>query len=162
MTARYRKFVGVLAIAGLSLATVLVYLTGPYLWAVFIGQHVLTSTSPNGKHTAVLRKKFNLIDFNFTVKVNGKSVYLSPDLCGRHYEENFVWSRSGERLVLKLKGRRVLAYDAQNEILLGKGQIDEFERQVESVSKENDCASLKDIEEQGFKLSTDGRMDTAQ
>ncbi len=90
------------------------------------GRNVQTITSSDGEHRAVLLRKENLADINFIVKVDGKTVYRSPDLMpfsDRKYRETLLWDKTERIVVLELMGKRVFAYDTVTDNKLGKGEI---------------------------------------
>ncbi len=123
----------------------------PVYWFVSsltFGRPIQTLHSPNPGHTAVLRRKHTLVDFNFIVEVNGEAVYRSPDLCAadRSLRETLVWDKSGQVVVLELMGKRVFAYNATDRQVLGKGQLsgrDFYPTQEDNYF----CAVLSDIDE---------------
>jgi hypothetical protein len=97
--------------------------------SLLVGRTVQTLNSPDGKHTAALLRKHNLADFTFLVKVNGKRVYISPDLIGfpdSVYRETLVWDKTGRVVVLELMGKRVFAYDTLDERTLSKGELQQY------------------------------------
>lgn len=116
--------------------------------SITFGRHIQTVMSANETHSAVLLRKHNLADFNFIVEVDGLRVYTSPDLCGgadHEYRETLVWDKSGQTVVLELMGKRVFAYNANDKVSLGRGQLEEYE--FHPMPNDLDCAYLKDIDE---------------
>ncbi|MBK7394378.1 MAG: hypothetical protein IPI64_13960 [Chloracidobacterium sp.] len=90
------------------------------------GRHVQTLDAPKGPHSASLLKKHNLSDINFIVKVDGDTVYVSPDFMGfpdHIYRETLVWDESGSVVVFEMMGKRVFAFDANEKRKLGKGAL---------------------------------------
>ena len=116
--------------------------------SIFGERHIQRLVSPNGKHSADLLRKHNLADFNFIVKVDGKKVYESPDLLGfpdKLYRETLVWDKTGKIVVMELMGKRVFAYDTQEERSLGKGELRQYE--LYPMPDDYFYVSLKDIDE---------------
>lgn len=138
---------------GVFIAGVIITLLSiPVYWlfsSLTVGRPIQTLRSPNDRHTAVLRRKHNLADFNFIVEINGRTVYISPDLCGagdRSLRESLVWDKSGQVVVLELMGKRVFAYNATDGEVLGKGQL--VGREFHPAPEDNFCTLLRDIDEE--------------
>ena len=94
-------------------------------------------------------RKHNLADINFRMKVDGESVYESPDLMGfpdHLYRETLVWDKSGTVVVLELMGKRVFAYNADDKRPLVKGEIPNYEF-YPTLSDNYFYADLLDIED---------------
>lgn len=129
----------------IGLISVPVYKIGT---SILGGRHIQTLVSPDGKRSAVLLRRNNLADFNFIVNVDGNRVYESSDLQGlpdNLYRETLVWDKTGKIVVLELMGKRVFAYDAEQQRILGKGEL----RQYEFYPMPNDYfyVYLEDIDE---------------
>lgn len=130
-------FIGLIAVPFYQIAT-----------SLFGGRHIQTLVSPNGKHSAVLLRKHNLVDTNFIVKVDGHRIYESPDLAGfsdNLYRETLVWDKTGRIVVLELMGKRIFAYDAVKERMLGKGELQQYE--LYPMPNDYFYVYLKDIDE---------------
>ena len=112
------------------------------------GRHLQTLHAPETNHQAVLLKKHNLADINFVVKVDGKRVYFSPDYIpypDNSYRETLVWDETGRIVVLELMGKRVFAYDAEEQRELKKGEIDKYV--FYPTQNDVNYAPIKDINE---------------
>ena len=116
--------------------------------SICCGRHIQTLVSPNEKHSADLLRKHNLADFNFIVKVDGNRVFESSDLAGfpdNLYRETLVWDKTGRIVVLELMGKRIFAYDTQEERSLGKGELRQYE--LYPMPDDYFYVYLKDIDE---------------
>lgn len=112
------------------------------------GRHLQTLHAPETNHQAVLLKKHNLADINFVVKVDGKRVYFSSDYIpypDHLYRETLVWDKTGRIVVLELMGKRVFAYDAEEQRGLKKGEIDKYV--FYPAQNDVNYAQIKDINE---------------
>jgi len=92
---------------------------------VFPVRTVQTLYSPEGKHKAVL-KRMDSFDLNFTVKVDGKKVYLSPDFAPNKkvdFQERLVWDKTGTVVVLDVTGRRLFGFDVKNQKSLSDSEL---------------------------------------
>ena len=74
---------------------------------------VMKRASPGGYFRARLLRSDGF-DVLFTVKVNGKSVYSSPDFApvNADFREQIVWDKSGKIIVLLVAGERIFGYHA--------------------------------------------------
>lgn len=114
---------------------------------------VQTLYSPDGKHRAVL-KRMDAIDLNFTVKVDGKKVYSSPDFAPNKrvdFQERLVWDKTGTVVVLDVTGRRLFGFDIKSQKSLSDSELmlveyapepDQWEYGFEGIWPEN---SIKKI-----------------
>jgi hypothetical protein len=112
------------------------------------GRHIQTLYAPETNRQAILLKKHNLADINFVVKVDGKRVYFSSDYVpypDHLYRETLVWDKTGRIVVLELMGKRVFAYDAEEQRELEKGEIDKY--LLYPVENDVNYAPIKDINE---------------
>lgn len=98
--------VTILGLAGL-LILLFVFL---YLWTT---TRVMTRTSPDGHHTATLYR-IEGFDVNFSVYVDWRCVYSSPDFAGfgRDHRERIMWTKDGHHLIFEVANRRLFGYDA--------------------------------------------------
>ena len=110
-------------------------------------QEISPAISTN--HSAVLYKKNGLGDFNFIVKLDGKTVYTSPDYMTYpdfQYRETLLWDETGKVLVLELMGKRVFAIEAETGKKLQKGELQGLK--FHPVPSDKDFyAPLKDLDE---------------
>jgi len=112
------------------------------------GETVQSLPSKSETHKAVLLKKYNLADINFIVKVDGRRVYLSPDLMpfpDRMYRETLLWDDKSRVVVLELMGKRVFAYDVEAKRQLQKGDLAHLK--LFPMPSDENFAHIKDLDE---------------
>jgi hypothetical protein len=76
--------------------------------------HLQTLDSPNRAHRADLWRHDHL-DRNYSVYLDGRRVYGSPDFAPRSdipFRETLLWDEGGRLLILEVAGRRIFGYDA--------------------------------------------------
>jgi len=80
--------------------------------------------SPDRRHKAVLRR-FDGIDVNFQVLVDGRKVFWSPDFApvGLDFREGLAWDRSGRRVLLRVAGESIFGYDADSKTVLSDSEL---------------------------------------
>ena len=73
--------------------------------------HVMTKTSPDGRHSAKLHR-YQAIDVNFNVSVDGTSVFYSPDFApvDADFREQIAWTSDGKIVVLEVGGKRLFGF----------------------------------------------------
>lgn len=82
------------------------------LWPVTLQ----TVSSPDGKHTVELQRADH-IDRNYSVLVDGKRVYVSPDFAPRRdlpFREALIWDSTGKIVMLEIARQRIFGYDVAN------------------------------------------------
>jgi hypothetical protein len=74
--------------------------------------HIMTKTSPDGRHYAQLYR-IDGIDRIFKVYVNGNKVFQSADFAPKDVDcrEHIAWSSDGQTIVLNVAGERLFAFD---------------------------------------------------
>ena len=75
---------------------------------------LMTLTTRDRSHRAVLIRSDVFVDRNYIVKVDGQRVYVSPDFAPRHdlpYRETLLWDRTGRVVLLEIAGHRLFGYD---------------------------------------------------
>jgi hypothetical protein len=86
---------------------------------IYIFMHLTIRTklqkleSPDGTHRAELIRS-DAIDRNYTVRVDGKTVYRSPDFSPRRdisFRETLAWDVTGRFIVLEVARHRVFGFD---------------------------------------------------
>jgi hypothetical protein len=85
---------------------------------------VQIKTSHLGKHEAKLFR-YQGIDVNFRVQIDGEGVFYSPDFAPVEYDfrEQIVWDKTGNILVLEVAGKRIFAYDALQKRPLSNSEL---------------------------------------
>lgn len=81
--------------------------------------------TPDGKHQIKLRR-VDGIDRNYSVWVDGRSVYVSPDFAPRRdlpFREALVWDTTGNVVILEVARHRVAAYDLSAKKLLSDDEL---------------------------------------
>ena len=81
--------------------------------------------SPDRKHHAELIRTDG-IDRNYTVRVNGTTVYRSPDFAPRSdlpFRETLVWDASSRFVILEVARHRIFGYDASTGQALTDSQL---------------------------------------
>jgi len=83
-------------------------LAGLYFSSVY---RVMTKSSPDGSHVAKLYR-YQGIDVNFNLIVDGTSVFYSPDFApiDADFREHIAWDASGQNVVLMVGGERIFGY----------------------------------------------------
>ena len=97
--------------AVLAIAVVLMVIVGLATLYFASVSHVMTKTSPDGRHTAKLYR-YQAIDVNFNLSVDGKNVFYSPDLApvDADFREQIAWNSDGDIVVLEVGGRRLFGF----------------------------------------------------
>jgi len=81
--------------------------------------------SPDLDSKAIL-KRTDGIDLNFTVIVNGRKVYSSPDFApdsSIDFRERIVWDRSGNVIILEVAGKRLFGYNVKMQKPLSDSEL---------------------------------------
>lgn len=106
----------------------LVMLSVSYVsYEIFVGTTVQALDSPN--HTATLRRKFGIIDYNLTIDVDGKQVYDSGDIWGiseTQLRATLVWDKTGRVVAYEQMGEIIFAYDAEEERSIGMNELKNY------------------------------------
>lgn len=74
---------------------------------------IAAKPNPAGSHTAKLLR-FDGIDINFQLKVDGRQVYFSPDFAPEDadFRERISWDVDGKIVVLEVGDERIFGYNA--------------------------------------------------
>ena len=85
---------------------------------------VQVKSNPSGTHKAKLFR-YDGIDVNFRVRIDGDGDYYSPDFAPVEYDfrEQIIWDKTGNILVLEVAGKRIFAYDAQQKRQLSNSEL---------------------------------------
>lgn len=85
---------------------------------------VATKASPLGTHTAKL-KRFEGIDVNFQLIMDGRQVYYSPDFAPEDadFRERIAWDADGEIVVLEVGDERIFGYNAKENRVLSNAEL---------------------------------------
>jgi hypothetical protein len=85
---------------------------------------VTTKRSPDRQHMAKL-SRVDGIDVNFSVTVDGRGVYRSPDFAPvrADFREQLIWGTNSQAVVLEVAGRRVFGYDAVEKRALTESEL---------------------------------------
>lgn len=81
--------------------------------------------SPDSKHHAELIRT-DFIDRNYRVRVDGATVYQSPDFAPRRdipFRETLVWDASGKIVIFEVGGHRVFGFDTSTAKSLSDRQL---------------------------------------
>lgn len=99
--------------AALAFVVGLIIVLGLIVLYFSIVSHVMTKASPGNTHAAKLYR-YQGIDVNFRVYVDGDNVYYSPDFApaDRDFREQIAWSSDGQVVVLIVGGKRLFGYQA--------------------------------------------------
>ena len=71
------------------------------------------SSYPLG-HIATLYSRGGLGDQTLTLKVDGKTVWVSGDQPPGDLDEKLIWDETGQIVTLEFNGKKILIYDALN------------------------------------------------
>ena len=124
----------------------------PFYWVatgLVTGRNIQTLESPKNMHSAQLLKKINLADINYIVKVDGRRVFVSPDLMNfpdHLYRETLVWDETGTVVVFEQMGRRIFAYNAAEKRELNKGELADY-KFYPALADNYFYTTLKDLED---------------
>ncbi len=77
-------------------------------------------TSYSHHHSAKLYTRPGLGDQNFTLEINGETVWKSGDAMGGDLKAKLIWDKTGHILTMKLLGHETVIYDAKNQIIKHK------------------------------------------
>ena len=107
------------------LVVIIILLVPVGIALAFYFAHVTTvqrKANPDGSHHAKL-VRYDGIDVNFKVVVDGENVFWSPDFApvGHDFREQINWDATGSIVVLEVAGQRLFGYDARQ----GKKLTDE-------------------------------------
>jgi hypothetical protein len=104
-----QKSLYVAVVSTIAVVLAIIALAGIYFSFV---EHVMTKTSPDGRHTAKLHR-VDGIDVIFTVTVDGSEVFSSPDFApvDADFREWIAWNADGDIVVLEIGGKRLFGYD---------------------------------------------------
>ena len=83
------------------------------------------TTSPDKKHTVRLARN-DAIDRNYSIRLDGKVIYRSPDFSPRRdipYREALLWDNTGHIVVLEVARHRIFGYDVQEGRRLGDDEL---------------------------------------
>ncbi len=99
------------------MSALLLYVLSVFIWisSLFPTRTVQVLYSPDYDNKAVL-KRTDGIDLTFTVIVNGRKVYSSPDFAPDSridFRERIVWDRSGNVVILEVAGKRLFGYNVK-------------------------------------------------
>ncbi len=94
------------------------------LYYLFAGTIVQSKSNPTGSHKAKLIR-FQGIDVNFRVIVDGENSYYSPDFAPVEFDfrEQIAWDKTGNIIVLEVAGKRLFAYNAEQRKQLSDSEL---------------------------------------
>jgi hypothetical protein len=84
-----------------------------------------TLESPDGKHIAELHRS-DFIDRNYTIFIDGKQVYSSPDFAPRRnipFREVIGWDATGMNLIFEVGGKRVAGISLISRMQLSDAEL---------------------------------------
>ena len=84
-----------------------------------------TLDSPDDLHTAELFR-IDGIDRNYIIRVDGVSVYRSPDFAPNQripFRETLAWDKSGHIALLEIARQRIFGYDAETRCALSEDEL---------------------------------------
>ena len=99
---------GLVIIAAMMFGLLVFAINGVWPWT-----KLQTLSSPDGQHTAELSRADG-IDRNYTVRIDRRRVYTSPDFAPRKdlpFRETLVWDATGKILMLEVARHRIFGYD---------------------------------------------------
>lgn len=81
-------------------------------------------SSADGKHAAKLLR-YDSIDVNFEVVIDGEKVFRSADFAPVKFDfrEQINWDASGDIVILEVAGQRLFGYNARQKRRLNDGEI---------------------------------------
>ena len=123
------------------------------LKSIFFGRLLQRVEAPHSAHHAELFERHGFGDMNLIVDVDGRRVYVSPDLMSHVNRETLAWDNTGCIVVLELLTKRVFAYDACSQRELGKGELGRYEFYPGPTDF---VGPLKDIDEEDVDLGRRG------
>jgi hypothetical protein len=87
------------------------------IWKLF-GIHdqrvVQILESSDGKLKAELIRRYAFLDLNFIIKLNGKTIFISPDFKQSYkfpFRETILWDKTGNNLIFEVSGHRLFGYN---------------------------------------------------
>lgn len=85
---------------------------------------VQSKINPTDSHKATL-VRYQGIDVNFKVVVDGEQVYYSPDFIPVRFDfrEQISWDITGNIVILEVAGKRIFAYDAEQKRKLSDSEV---------------------------------------
>lgn len=85
---------------------------------------IATKPNPTGSHTAKLLR-FDGIDVNFQLKVDGRQVFFSPDFAPEDadFRERISWDVDGKIVVLEVGDERIFGYNVVEQRELSAGEL---------------------------------------
>lgn len=124
MTPTLRRAVRVLkwAVVGVVLLTGLLF----GLCYLMFTTRVMTRVSPNRHHSASLYR-VDGIDVNFSIYVDWRQVYTSPDFAGfgKDHRERVLWTDDSRWLIFEVADRKLFGYDAVEHRELNPAEIEQ-------------------------------------
>ncbi len=107
--------VGVVLLTGLSLG----------LCYLMFTTRVMTRVSPNRHHSASLYR-VDGIDVNFSIYVDWRQVYSSPDFAGlgKDHRERVLWTEDSRWLIFEVADRKLFGYDVEAQRELTPAEIE--------------------------------------
>ncbi len=86
---------------------------------------VMTRVSPNRHHTARLYR-VDGIDVNFSIYVDWRQVYTSPDFAafGKDHRERVLWTEDSRWLIFEVADRKLFGYDVESRRELTSAEIE--------------------------------------
>jgi hypothetical protein len=87
----------------------------------FIGFEIQSKRSFPTYHLATLYTRAGIGDQNYSLDVDGRTVWMSGDAPGGDNKEEIIWDETGHVVTLKLRGEKAVIYDVMNKEVKHKG-----------------------------------------
>jgi hypothetical protein len=100
-------------VAGMILVYLLSFPLALLSW-FFLGFEIQSKSSFPSYHLATLYTRGGFGDQTYSLDVDGRTVWISPDSPGGDNKEEILWDATGHIVTLKFNGKQAVIYDAWN------------------------------------------------
>ena len=94
--------------------------------------------SPDGQLKAQLIRRYDFLDLNFIIELNGDKIYRSEDFRPNYtipFRETILWDKNGKNLIFEIDGHRLFGYNVTEKRRLSNREL--LSLQVQNPKPEN-------------------------
>jgi hypothetical protein len=123
----------------------LVFALGAYQFVQFLkvvgvkdNRVVQILESPDGQLKAQLIRKYDFLDLNFIIELNGDKIYRSEDFRPNYtipFRETILWDKTGKNLIFEIDGYRLFGYSVTEKRRLSEKEL--LSLQVQNLKPED-------------------------